>query len=383
MFRWLVSTIHNGPSSPDLSDELAKVYYEGRRAWNRLFPNWIPVNYRDWGDRRAFAEDNNPDAMADWEFALSRLATMDTGLGISTGFPALDALSAGYHDLVLLAGPTGSGKTTILLHGALNALRADPGLAVLVVSTELSKSAWLTKLMSCASGLGHDQIVQPGPGRPMRAQLDPDVKGLVEVLPRLKAVTRLYESSGADEDGPRYVPTSRILVRTGDALLEHSGASRLLVIVDSLDYTPFYVRDVGGREREVRSGPNDLAADVIKLRALREVTKYYNHARPLAAVVATTRVSSKGDQGGRLGLADVRGSSDLVFEPDQVLTIQRVGPEQPGVTPTVVRVLKTRHVGSEGEVPFEHHHRLSRFVEVSGRGASLQSAAGPAQPFAL
>lgn len=104
---------------------------------------------------------------------------------------------------------------------------------------------------------------------------------------------------------------------------------------------------------------------------------------PLLSIVAITRVSSKGDRAGRLDLADVRGSSDLVFEADQVILIQRDGESTGEITPTVVRVAKSRDVGSEGEVRLDHHYRTSRFTEPGGPPEAGAAGGGPGHPFAL
>jgi hypothetical protein len=184
---------------------------------------------------------------------------------------------------------------------------------------------------------------------------------LEEQLSRLKILTTVRRELDRDRDGPRYELTEIRLWDEARALLNRTGGERLLIVVDSIATTPFFVCK-GMAVEEVCSGPDDLAADVKKLRCLGSLARRLNDAGVPTAVVPIMRVSSK-RPGGPLTFADIRGSSDLPFEADSIVLLWREaeGRKDGDVTRTILRVAKNRDRGSEGEVILLHHHRVSTF----------------------
>jgi len=229
-----------------------------------------------------------------------------------TGFDPLDqTLNGGLRsgELVLLGGPQGLGKTTLVLQVARNVVRS--GRPALVFSFEHDARTLLVRLVALEAGeIGG--IVAPGVNRiratfedadgrtgPVRSRLA-DTECGVEAVEAVEAYgdkLLLHRSTGTST-GLGHITAAIHAVR------ERTGASPL-VVVDYLQkvHVPD-ATDEYERITTVAEGLKDLALD---------------HDVPVLAVVASDKEGLTA--GRRLRVANLRGSSALAYEADTVLLL--------------------------------------------------------------
>jgi energy-coupling factor transporter ATP-binding protein EcfA2 len=340
----------------------------------------IPDDLRQNADRDAFADDANPTAVADWRYFREVAAAVGVSAGLPTGFPALDEATGGLKDLCLVAGRTGSGKSTLVLNAAVNLLEARPDAGVLLVTAEEAKVEFFRKLWGRVGGVKLSDARPGHQDKVIRAKLETAHEAIESrIAPRLRVLTRLHQRRWTT-NGIQQVMTHKLLVEAVDSLLTTAGVSRVLVVLDSLEYADFLVDHP--EPQLVRSTPDNLTADVLKLKELKRLLAWYNanDTAGRVTVVAVARVSSKGTCDGPLDIGDVRGSSDLTFEPSQVLLVSRDGPSNAGVTPTLVRVAKARATGVEGDIRLDHHYETATFTVVGGGPAGATATAKKTRP---
>lgn len=91
-----------------------------------------------------------------WEKILSN-RNADGTVGLPSLLPSLnDYMTFGNGELVLVAGPTGKGKSSYFLNEACFALKH--GVPVVIVDTELTDEVWFPRLVACLSGVTVRQI---------------------------------------------------------------------------------------------------------------------------------------------------------------------------------------------------------------------------------
>lgn len=82
---------------------------------------------------------------------------LDGTVGLPSLLPSLnDFMTFGRGELVLVAGPTGKGKSSYFLNEACYSLKH--GVPVVVIDTELTDEVWLPRLLACLSGVTVRQI---------------------------------------------------------------------------------------------------------------------------------------------------------------------------------------------------------------------------------
>jgi replicative DNA helicase len=229
-----------------------------------------------------------------------------------TGFDPLDqTLSGGLRsgELVLLGGPQGLGKTTLVLQVARNVVRA--GRPALVFSFEHDASTLLVRLVALEAGeIGG--IVAPSVNRiratfeasdgrtgTARARLA-DTECGVEALDAVEAYgdrLLLHRSTGTS--------TGLAAITAAITQVRESTGMSPLVVVDYLQkvHVP-NAADEYERITTVAEGLKDLALD---------------HDVPVLAVVASDKEGLTA--GRRLRVANLRGSSALAYEADTVLLL--------------------------------------------------------------
>lgn len=95
----------------------------------------------------AFFDGENPNTESDWNGFQAALRTRKSAvLPRPTGLTYLDPLIGGLRGLTLLAGPTGSGKTSLAVELCISYLRANPKHAVILLELESPKIAIFQKI---------------------------------------------------------------------------------------------------------------------------------------------------------------------------------------------------------------------------------------------
>jgi replicative DNA helicase len=230
-----------------------------------------------------------------------------------TGFDILDQhLSGGLRsgELVLVGGPQGLGKTTLVLQVARNVARA--GRAVVFFSFEHDMQTLLIRLVALEAGL---LAGSEAPGMARVRQSFEAADGLSGTLSE-----RLAETEGGvkaveivDEYADRLVlhrstgtSTSLEVISEAVAQVRAETGQAPLVVVDYLQkvHVPGGLLDDAERVTSITEGLKDLALDV-------EI--------PVLAVVASDKEGLAA--GKRLRVSNLRGSSALAYEADTVLLL--------------------------------------------------------------
>ena len=213
----------------------------------------------------------------------------DEPVGLPTNWPVIDRAGVFMRgELVLLVADPGMGKTAILLN--LLERYCGRGIGVLVAEFEMSISQVLQRLMASLEGVWATNL--------RTGNLTDDLYGRA-----VKALARIDEWPLTRFKGP--VPTASQLHRIVRRHLRHQEAQVLLV-----DYLQLIPQEGHGRSNEA-----ERLGDVSTM--LKRVA--YEHDLLVIAVASTNRA---GDRGGVSDLDRIRGSGQLGFDADWVLTMK-------------------------------------------------------------
>jgi hypothetical protein len=347
-----------------------------------LIPPWLRAEVED----TAYFRNANATALQDWPAFRRRLGTRSEQPlpGLITGFPTFDALTGGLRHVTLLAGPTGSGKTTFAQNLLMGVLNNDQRTGVLVISLEQTKDEFYTKLLSLASGLEYRTLISKDRSASQEARLAEANEHLAaRVLPRLRVLDRLNQK----ETSPFTSRLTSQLDTLINKFIEQCDIQNMLLIVDSVQELPVEpTRFIGsGRDQPDVRVLSDLEIDEAQVRVLVELQRWTRTPRWLEgiAVLGVSRVN-KNVHDRRLSLDDVPGKSDIVHEVASVLLLEAA--TQPcsdvNITPTLLNIAKIRDGGQRGEIRLDFHHTVSRFEEATRADPRQQtgSAAPDVQP---
>ena len=96
---------------------------------------------------------------------------IDGTVGLPSLLPTLnDYMTFGNGELVLVAGPTGKGKSSYFLNEACHALKN--GVPVVIIDTELTDEVWFPRLIACLSGVTVKQIKNGQYSKEEEAKID-------------------------------------------------------------------------------------------------------------------------------------------------------------------------------------------------------------------
>jgi hypothetical protein len=358
-------------------------YRANRDGYDEVLGDLIPPSLIAIVEENAYIRNANATALRDWHAFRRRLGTWSEQPqpGLITGFPTFDALTGGLRYTTLLAGPTGSGKTTLAQNLLLGVLNNDQSTGVLFISLEQSKDEFFTKLLSLVSGLEYRTLVSKDRSASQKAQLAKASDHLTaNVLPRLRVLDRLNQKNTS----PLAYQLRNLIIKFN----KQPGIQNKLLIVDSvqeLPVEPTMFVGSGGDQPQVRV-LSDLEIDEAQVRVLVDLQRWTRNPRwPEGFPVLGVSRVNKNLHGRRLALDDVPGKSDIVHEVASVLFLEAAA--QPGldvnITPTILNIAKIRDGGQRGEVRFDFHHTVSRFQEATRadtRQRTGSSTAPDAQP---
>src|SRR5262249_22732261 len=113
-------------------------------------------------------------------------------LGVATRLTPLDRATCGLQGVALLAGNTGSGKTTLAANISLGALRQDPGPGGVVFSLGMDKNKYFAKLLSLESGVDYRTLTSGSYSPKVQQSLGAAKNRLTDqVLNRMRVVDSL------------------------------------------------------------------------------------------------------------------------------------------------------------------------------------------------
>jgi replicative DNA helicase len=246
--------------------------------------------------------------------------------GIPTGFPELDALTAGLHDgdLTIVAGRPGSGKTSYALNVASNLAAADCG--VVFFSLEMPREQLASRLI-CADGKVDVGLLRRG------------LVGPSEWDKLTPAAVRLGEAPFWVDDAPTLsVLELRAKIRRIQSEFDREEKRRVRVVfVDYLQLMRGHAKD--SREQEVSSISRGLKALAKELKVSVVALSQLNRA-----------VEGRVDK--RPQLYDLRESGAIEQDADNVLFIYRddyYNPEssrEPGIAELILAKQRNGPIGT-------------------------------------
>jgi hypothetical protein len=335
-------------------------------VYEALLGPLIPDAVRDtaavWASVPKYANGTNETAALDWDvYRLGRTVRHQGALGLSTGLPTLDAaLGGGLRGITIIGGPPQTGKSTLALNLAIEALRADADLAVLILSLDQPKTTWYDRLLCYESGLETKTALDGN----LSLQVSQDLAAAEErlkcdILPRLRIVDRKTL-----EDKAR--PFDETLKVYRYQLAETCGATHILVVVDYFQLLTL---------PELPEATLD--SDALRLRLLQDVqAESRQFLSPDGDPYVLISEVRKGD-GAReeLTLADLMGSARLGYGADSALLLQAgdAPPDLAAAIPITLHVAKARD-GICQPIPLQFDHLRYRFVEARPEQAPKQSA---------
>lgn len=273
-------------------------------------------------------------------------ATQNGVAGLLTGFKDVDRILRGLRnsELVIVAGKTSMGKTSLVLNIAVSALRQDPPRPVAMFSLEMSKENLTERLVA--------QVAQVDSTKLRDGGLDP-----IEYDKITRAVTEMYEWPvfiDADPmlDAMGMLAKARQLHQQQTA--NGNGGLGLCIV----DYVQLMSAD-GGKDANRTQEVGQIA------KACRAVARELDI--PVLAVSQLSRANDKREDK-RPILSDLRDSGELEQIADVVLFVHRPEAYKPEEKPGIAEILirKNRN-GPTGEVDLYFKKHLTQFGDMTYR----------------
>ena len=269
-----------------------------------------------------------PHVLADATARQRQREAMGTAvLGVPTGLGRLDDLLGGLTaGLYLLAGPPGSGKTTLALQLATAVARRMP---VLLVTFEHTPSNLLLKALCARAGLNPQQV--------QRGFAD------LDVLQHTALAWQPIAQRLALVEGSSQLTVAHIRAHARWAMRQHQ-APQCLIIVDYLQCWAKVAEDLRGSSVTVRERVEILGS------TLRELALRLNS--PVLALASQNRAQGHyGNGKGIAALDSLKESGDLEYAADAVLFLTEAGERSalPPARAVDLTIAKNRH-GETGRV---------------------------------
>ena len=347
-----------------------KEYRERPRLYDRLSGKFLGDDVKKPIRAERYEADENPTVAADWKaFAdvLQDKLTIQSN-HLATGIKPLDRLIGGLSQLTLLAGPTGSGKTTLALNLAVGVIQQNPDVCVLFLSAELSKTRLYQKLLSCVSRVPYTRLSPSSKRSPDEEEAVSKACDSIEqnLGKRLRIVDKRARVPLLLKDVKSLIDETRDATRCGTCL----------VIIDSLD------RLVLGERRdfdgEYQICPKGDVTDEDRLQFLLGLQHWTRNSGspdgwPVIAITRT-RKGSGGDR--QLERDDVFGTVDLAYDARTVLLLQPWGSTKETHSTSVrLAVAKVGDEGECGECRLIFRHTVNRFDEAPATSRMRSTAA--------
>ncbi|MFO0724185.1 MAG: DnaB-like helicase C-terminal domain-containing protein [Myxococcota bacterium] len=279
------------------------------------------------------------DEVEAWDQRLLRLRRR-TQLGIGTGLPALDQATSGLRGMWLLTGSAGQGKTALALQIGVEAVRADPAVALCFVSLEASRWDLYDRVASRLAKLDHRVLLLGRRGEePMSVEEKDRVADARNIMGEIGARVRIIDlpASELSESHIEYELRSLTSVE----------GRRPFVIIDSMDAW------VAGRA-------SSAEAEHERVESMKNIRTLVGESGALLVISEAPGLSSADP------LLSVVGSARRAAAPDAILALKKaddrdmIGSEE-GVSSLELMILKGRDGVSTGGVGLDFYYRENRF----------------------
>jgi DNA primase len=256
-------------------------------------------------------------ALEEWEELEAYLHALRgrerVGLAQDT-LPGLDKALMGLRGLMLIAGPPGTGKTSLAVQLGMGCMEADEETAVVLLSLEQTRWEHLTRALAYHSGLSWETVAMGS--EPCRNERDRqagthfqpfDLTALKMGEEKLRNLSgRFLILDGLNFPEP-----------TAENLKDRTGASKALVIVDYLQLWPVPMEAA----KVLRT---DLDKDKWQIGELKKLRNLLGASDAVLAISEATKADWKTG----LSMGSVMGSARGSYTPDVVMVLQPFSPEE-------------------------------------------------------
>ena len=352
-----------------------EAYMQNPEMLHRILGPVFPPRLAEYLASECYAANAHHTAASDWRVFCERMkGQQESSLpGLATGLAPFDELTGGLFDLMVLAGDTGSGKTTLAQQLAVGALKLNPDVGVLFIDAEMGKDSLNRRLLSREAEIDQRQLFAsdiPEADRRRVAEAHRRIKETI--LPR-------YWIEALDQVHPPLITFQwlRNLVSTWQ---ERWKTNSIILVLDSLQKLP--IADERPAELEAAHGPRQRfpEGELARMR-IELLLQFQRWSRQISSpggfpLLVTSRIR-KPTSSGRLERADVFGGVDIVFDASAVLLLEQAGEQRAnGITSSVLNIAKIRDYGACGDINLDFDFKHSMFREV---GRPTPKSVGPRQ----
>lgn len=362
--RLLVVVMLTDDADEALLRQGVESYTENPELFQQTLGPVMPARLKHFVSSRCYLENAHHAGESDWKVFRERMQVQREKIlpGLATGLAPFDELTGGLYDLMVLAGDTTSGKTTLAQQLAIGALERDPDVGVLFVDLELGKDSLHSRLLSREAQLAPRRLFAKDQTELERHQVEEADRRIIQnILPR-------HFIQALDPQQPHSI-TFQWFVELIKKWRDRWQTDKIVLVVDSLQKLPVGAENLHGTDDDgpiSRPKPPEGELARMRIELLLQVQRWSKRVSPPTGfpMLVTSR-TRKATASGRLEIADVLGSVGTVFDASAVLLLEPSGkPSAEGITSSILNIAKVRDFGMCGDIHLDFHFTHSTFCEV-------------------